>query len=188
MNTNPYRLAGWSALASILVTIFAMITASIGLSVGWEKVGLPNDISVVAMFALYIPILLGLDGMTRASSPALSRILLLVGCLAAVIVVFVQTIFILRFVDFSFTAFPVSASSVVIGLVCIAFNWLIFRNRGFPAALTVIGIIAYAGMVVASIGSLIRQGHPLTWIGGSLSILSIVWLAWAGRLWLKKAA
>lgn len=185
MNTNLFQLAGWSALISTLITLFATVTFAIGLKVGWKKVGLPNDIAGATMFVLYIPIFLGLDRVTHASFPTLSWILLVAGLLAAAVAAFVQIIFILRFVDFNFTVFPVSSSSIVIGLVLIVFNWLAFRNGAFPSALTIIGIIAYMGMIVASIGMLIRQGHPLTWIGGSISVLGIVWLAWVGWLWLE---
>lgn len=188
MNTNPYRLAGWSALLAALTSLFSVVTFVIGMQVGWDKVGLPNDIASVILIAQYFPIFLGLDRMTRASSPALGRILLLVGCLTAAMVAFVQIIFIARIIDFPATIVPTWGGGIVIGLVFIGFNGLAFRNRSFPAALTILGMIAYAGIAVSGVGSLIEQGHPLTWIGGAFGSLTIVWLIWAGWLWLKKAA
>lgn len=183
-----FRVAGWSALVSTLVTLFTLATFAVGMKVGWEKVGRPNDIAGVGMFFLYIPIFIGLGQTTHASFPTLSWLLAIAGCLASAVAMVTQILFIAQMIRFQSTVLPNGLGGIIIGLATIGFNWLFLRNGDFPSALTIIGIIAYAGMVIASIGSLIRQGHPLTWIGGSFSALSIVWLAWTGWLWLKMAA
>lgn len=186
MNANLFCIAGEFALLSTLVTLFTMVTFAIGMKVGWKKVGRPNDIAGVGMFFLYIPIFIGLGQMTHASFSALSWILTIAGCLASAVAMVTQILFITQKITFQATILPNGLGGMIIGLAMVGFNWLILRNGGFPSALTIIGIVAYAGMALASIGSLIRQGHPLTWIGGSVSILSVVWLAWVGVLWLKK--
>ncbi|MBI3162162.1 MAG: hypothetical protein HYZ23_06615 [Chloroflexi bacterium] len=180
-----FQVAGWSALISTLVTLFTMATFAIGMKVGWENVGRPNDIAGVGMFLLYIPIFIGLGQTTHASFPALSWTLTIAGCLASAVAMVTQILFIAQKIEFQSTVLPNGLGGIIIGLAIIGFNWLILRNGDFPSALTIIGIVAYAGMALASIGSLIRQGHPLTWIGGSFSFLSVVWLAWAGWLWLE---
>ena len=182
MNTNPYRLAGWSALTAALVTAFTIVTFAIGISVGWDKVGLPNDIAAIMMYFLHIPILLGLDKFLKPRP-----VQLWLGILAALVIGIVQVLFV-GGVEFEFTFLPPSVvCTVILTLVYIAYNWQARQSQSLPNGLTLIGIIGNAGGAVASAASLISQDHPLVWIGGLVYLLNVVWLFWLSRIWLKNA-
>jgi hypothetical protein len=178
MNTNPYRLAGWSALTAALVTAFTIVTFAIGISVGWDKVGFPNDIASIVMYFLHIPILLGLDKFLKPRP-----VQLWLGILAALVIGIVQVLFVGGIADV--TTLPASVCTVILTLVYIAYNWQARQSQSLPNGLTLIGIIGNAGGAVASAASLISQDHPLVWIGGLVYLLNVVWLFWISRIWLK---
>ncbi len=182
MNTNPYRLAGWSALTVAFVTVFTIVTFAIGISVGWEKVGLPNDLASIVMYFLHIPILLGLDKFLK---PRPAQLWL--GILAALVIGVVQILFVSRVVAFDFTSLPAAVGTIIITLVYIAYNWQARGSLSLPNGLTLIGIIANAGGALASAASFVAVDHPLVWIGGSLYLLNVVWFIWISRIWLRNA-
>jgi hypothetical protein len=182
MNSNAYRLAGWSALIVALVTIFTIVTFAIGITVGWEKVGLPNDLAAIVMYFLHIPILLGLDKFLKPRP-----LQLWLGILAALVIAVVQVIFVSGFVEFEFTSVPAAVCTVVLTLVYVAYNWQARGSQSLPNGLTLIGIIGNAGGALASAASLIAVDHPLVWIGGLFYLLNVVWLFWMSRIWLRNA-
>ncbi|MBI3164769.1 MAG: hypothetical protein HYZ24_08805 [Chloroflexi bacterium] len=180
MNTNPYRLAGWSAFLLALVTIFTMITASIGLTVGWDKVGLPTDIASIAMYFLNILVLLGLDKFLHPRP-----IQLWIGILAALVIGVLQILFVSRIVGLEATLAPGYVCSSVVAFVYLVYNWQARGSQSLPNGLTLIGIIGNAGGTVAGVSSFLAQDHPLVWIGGSIYVLNVVWLFWMSRIWLR---
>ncbi len=182
MNTNQFRLAGWSALIVALVTIFTIVTFAIGITVGWEKVGLPNDLAAIVMYFLHIPILLGLDKYLKPRP-----LQLWLGILAALVIAIVQVIFVSGFVEFEFTSVPAAVCTVVLTLVYVAYNWQARGSQSLPNGLTLIGIIGNAGGALASAASLIAVDHPLVWIGGLFYLLNVAWLFWMSRIWLRVA-
>lgn len=91
MNTNPYRLAGWSAFLLAFATIFTIATFTIGISVSWDVVGLPNDLASIAMYFLQILVLLGLDKFLNPRP-----IQLWIGILAALVIGVLQILFVSR--------------------------------------------------------------------------------------------
>lgn len=180
-NNNLFRLTGWSALTAALITLFTLVTFAIGISVGWEKVGLPNDIAVIVMYALHIPILVGLD--KTLDRPRRAQLAL--GILAALVVTVVQILFVSGVLGFESTVIPASLSTIILSLIYIAYNWQTRQIQALPNGLTLIGLVANAGSALASVGGFIASDHPLVWIGGLLYLLNVVWLFWIGRVWLK---
>ena len=182
MNTNQFRLAGWSALIAACVTVFTIATFAVGLSVGWEKVGLPNDIAAIVMYFLHIPILLGLDKFLKPRP-----LQLWLGILAALIIGVVQILFVSRVVELEFTRLPAAVCTVILTLVYVAYNWQARGSQSLPNSLTIIGIVGNAGGALASAASFIAADHPLVWIGGLFYLLNVVWLFWMSRIWLRAA-
>ncbi len=181
-NTNLFRLAGWSALTAAFVTVFTIATFAVGITVGWDKVGLPNDIAAIAMYFLHIPILLGLDKFLKPRP-----VQLWLGILAALVIGVVQVLFVSRVVEFDFTSLPAAVCTGILTLVYIAYNWQARGSQSLPNGLTLIGIIGNAGGALASAASFIAVDHPLVWIGGLFYLLNVIWLFWLGRIWLKNA-
>ena len=182
MNKNPYRITGWSAMIAACVTIFTIATFAVGLSFGWDKVGVPNDIASIVMYCLHIPILLGLDKFLKPHP-----VQLWLGILAALVIAIVQVIFVSGFVELEFTRLPAAVCTVTLTLVYIAYNWQARQNQSLPNALTLIGIIGNAGGALASAASIVAVDHPLVWIGGLFYLLNVVWLFWMSLIWLRKA-
>jgi hypothetical protein len=182
MNSNPFRIAGWSALIVALVTVFTIVTFAIGMSVGWDKVGLSNDVASIVMYLLNIPVLLGLDKFLKPRP-----VQLWLGILAALFIGIVQILFVSRLVPLEFTFFPASMCTVVLTLVYIAYNWQARQSQTLPNRLTLVGIIGNAGGALAGAFALVSQDHPIVWIGGLLYLLNVAWLFWLGRIWLRNA-
>lgn len=182
MNTNSFRLAGWSALLLALVTVFTIVTFAIGISIGWEKVGLPNDIASIVMYFLHVLVLFGLDKFLNPRP-----VQLWIGILAALVISILQILFVSRVVGLEATLAPGYICSTVVALAYLAYNWQARRSQSLPNGLTLIGIIGNAGGAVAGLSSFIAQDHPLVWIGGLFYLLNIVWLFWMSRIWLRNA-
>ncbi len=179
-NNKLFRLSGWSALTAALITLFTIATFAIGISVGWDKVGLPNDIAAVMMYFLHIPILLGLDKFLKPRP-----VQLWLGILAALVIGVVQVLFVSRVVEFEFTSLPAAVCTVILTLVYIVYNWQARQSQSLPNGLTLVGVIGNAGGALASAASVVAVDHPLVWVGGLFYLLNVVWLFWISRIWLK---
>ena len=182
MNTNSFRIAGWSAMIAGCVTVFTIATFAIGLSIGWDKVGLPNDIASIVMYCLHIPILLGLDKFLKPRP-----LQLWLGILAALVIAVVQALFVSGFIDLESTGLPAALCTVIISLVYIAYNWQARQSHSLPNGLTMVGMIGNAGAALASAATIVAVDHPLVWIGGMFYLLNVVWLFWMSHIWLRKA-
>jgi hypothetical protein len=182
MNTNPYRLAGWSAFLLALVTIFTIVTFAVGLTVGWDVVGLPNDIASIVMYSLHILVLFGLD---RFLNPR--PVQLWSGILAALVIGVLQILFVSRIIGLEATLVPAYVCSSVVAFVYLVYNWQARQSQSLPNGLTLIGIIGNAGGTLAGVSSFLAQDHPLVWIGGLIYLLNVVWLFWMSRIWLRAA-
>ncbi len=176
-----FRIAGWTAVIAAVITFFTIITFAIGISVGWERVGQANDIAAALMALLHLPILLAVDKSVRPPS----RVQLVIGLLAALVVAVVQILFVAGVVEFAFTTVPAALGSGILALIYMAYNWQARQAQALPNGLTLVGLIANAGGALASFASLLRPDHPLVWVGGTLYLLNVVWLFWLGRLWLS---
>ncbi|MBM3124568.1 MAG: hypothetical protein FJZ87_05775 [Chloroflexi bacterium] len=183
MNTNSFRLAGWSALTVAILTLLTIVTFGIGVNAGWDKVKIPNDLATALMYLLHPLVLAGLDKSMARPRPAQ----LTIGILAALYMATVQILYIADAGVFEST--PVSAilSTAILSLVYLIYNWQARREQSLPNGLTIVGVIANAGGALASASSIIAENHPLVWIGGSLYMLNVVWLIWLGRIWLRNA-
>ena len=182
MNTNPNRLAGWSAFLLALVTIFTIVTFAVGLTVGWDVVGLPNDLASIVMYSLHILVLLDLDKFLKPRP-----VQLWIGILAALVIGVLQILFVSRIVGLEATLVPAYICSSVVAFVYLVYNWQARQNQSLPNGLTLIGIIGNAGGVVAGVSSFLGQDHPLVWIGGLIYLLNVGWLFWMSRIWLRNA-
>ncbi len=75
------------------------------------------------------------------------------------------------------------------GVSLLIFGWLAASSGIFPRGLAWTGIVAGLGYVLVTTGFILgEQNHPLTYIGGAISVIAYpVWAFWLGRTWLQNA-
>ncbi|GMV33684.1 MAG: hypothetical protein DYG85_17080 [Chloroflexi bacterium CFX1] len=183
MNTNPYRLAGWSATLSAIATILGAITLVIFFSVG-DPYGKINDVCSIVIGLTAILILFTLYQIHRASAPTASLIAFSIGAVAMLIGAALQTLLVItgaNFGDLVTFVFGVYGASLV------TFHWLAKSSGTLPRGLSWMGIAAGLGYVLVTAGFILGgPNHLLTYIGGALSVIAYpVWGFWLGRMWLS---
>ncbi|MBM3124569.1 MAG: hypothetical protein FJZ87_05780 [Chloroflexi bacterium] len=186
MNTNPYRLAGWSAILSAIATFLGFVTI-IGFFMVGGLFGVINDaISVIGSLAI-IPILFALYQLLRSHASAASLGALVIGIIAMLVAAILQALLVFKVITYEQTAVPVPFAYGVVGLSLIAFNAFAYTHKSFSRKLAIWGIVAGAGYVLTIMGFIIGgQNHPLTYIGGLAAVIAyIVWAFWLGRIWLR---
>ena len=185
MNTNLYRLAGWSAILSAIATIVGAVTLVIFFSVG-DPYGKINDASSVIIGLTAIVILFTLYQIHRASAPTVSLIAFAIGAVAMLIAAGLQALLVLSGTNFGTI---VTVMFGVFGSSLLTLNWLANSNRTLPRALAWTGIAAGLGYVLVTAGFLLGGPYNmLTYIGGAFSVIAYpVWGFWLGRIWLRNA-
>lgn len=185
MNTNSFRLAGWSAILSAAATIIGAVTLVIFFSVG-DPYGKINDVSSVIIGLTAIVILFTLYQIHRASAPTVSLLAFLIGAVAMLIAAALQALLVLSGTNFGTI---VTVMFGVFGASLVTFNWLANSNATLPRALAWTGIAAGLGYVLVTAGFLLGgQNHILTYIGGGFSVIAYpIWGFWLGRIWLRNA-
>lgn len=187
MNTNLFRLAGWSAILSAIATIVGAVTLVIFFSLG-DPYGKINDVSSIVIAVMGIIVLFALHKLHQTVSYPLSITALTIGVLALLIAGAVQTIFVLGFIRLEQTSTaPYSFS--VFGISIAIHGYLAWIARSFPRGLAVWGMIAGLGYALVGLGFILGgPNHPLTYIGGALSVIAYpIWGFWLGRIWLQNA-
>ena len=184
--TNPYGLAVWSAYLSAVATIAGAVTLILFFSVG-APFGVINDaISVVGSLVI-IPILFALHQLHHSHAPAASLGVLVVGIIVMLVAATLQTLLVFDVITYGQTAVIVPSAYGVVGLSLITYNYLAYVNGSFPRKLAVCGIVAGGGYVTACLGFVLGgANHPLTYVGGLVSIIAYpTWAIWFGRVLLK---
>jgi len=185
MNTNLFRLAGWSAILSAIATIVGAVTLVIFFSVG-EPYGTINDVSSVIIGLTAILILFTLYQTHRTSAPTTSLIAFVIGAVAMLIGATLQALLVIADMVFGNIVTLVFG---VYGVSLLTFGWLAASSGIFPRGLAWTGIVAGLGYVLVTTGFILgEQNHPLTYIGGAISVIAYpIWAFWLGRIWLMTA-
>jgi hypothetical protein len=185
MNTNLFRIAGWSAILSAIATLIGAVTLVIFFSIG-DPYGKINDVTSVVIGLTAILILFALHQTHRASAPTVSLIAFLLGAAAMLIGAVLQALLVITgtvFGDIVTFVFGVYGASLV------TFGWLAYSSGTLPRGLACMGIAAGIGYVLVTAGFILGgPNHLLTYIGGALSVVAYpIWAIWIGRIWLRNA-
>ena len=182
-NNNLFRLAGWSAYLSAIATIIGAVTLVIFFSVG-DPYGKINDVSSVVIGLTAIVILFALYQLHRSAAPTISLIVFLVGALAMLTAAVVQTLLVINGTNFGMI---VTIAFGIFGASLIAFGYLAVVNETLSRGLAWLGIAAGIGYVLVITGFILGgENHPLTYLGGAVSVIAYpTWSIWLGRVWLK---
>lgn len=177
------RFAGWSAYVSAIATIVGAVTLVIFFSIG-DPFGIINDISSVIIGLTGILILFAMHQLHRSAAPVMSLVAFVIGALAMLTAAVLQTLLVAIRMDFGVIttyAFGVFGASLMI------YGFLVLVNATLPRALGWWGMAAGLGYVLVVTGFIVSgPNHPLTYIGGLVSVIAYpTWAIWLGRVLLK---
>jgi hypothetical protein len=185
VNTSLRHLAGWSAILSALATILGAVTLVMFFSLG-EPFGTINDISSVVIGVTGAIILYALHQVHRGAAPVLSLTAFAIGALAALAAAAFQTVLVVARVNVGVITTYLFG---VFGAALMLYGYLILVHKTLPRGPGWSGIAAGIGYVVVDMGFILSgPNHPLTYIGGIISVLAYpTWAIWLVRIFLKPA-
>lgn len=188
MNSNLFRLAGWSAYLSAIATLAAFATLIIFFAVG-DPFGIINDAITVIGCTILIPVLLALYQLHHVHTPAASLGALMVGIIAVLFAGTLQALLVFKVSTYAQTALPVPLAYGMFGLSLAYSNYLAYVHETFSRKLAMWGVVTGIGYLVTTLGFILGgQTHPLTYVGGLTAIIAApVWSIWIGRVWLRDA-
>lgn len=180
-------LAGWSAIAAAILTVTGLITLLAFFSTGSALLGALNDLNVIGMAVVTVPVALALYPVAARISDSLANIALgadligvaLAGGFSALLVAGVMT--------FDTTLLPITVGNGLIGVWLCITAALVLAAAALPSALGWLGIAGGAGLAVTSLAfPLLGREHPVIAVAGLVALVGLVgFYAWAGVLWLQ---
>ena len=181
-------LFGWAAFLSALATLVTGATAVLFLSRG-GRFGKINDAASVAQMLFMVPVAAALFFVTRRGAAGLALLALAIGVIGMLVAAALQALLVFGAVKFEQTFEAVLAAGGTVGLWLLLTNCLILAARALPGGLTVLGIVAGTGYILAVIGFHAGgQQHPLFYTGSFLGLLAYsIWAIWLARLLLLQA-
>ena len=181
--SSLFRLAGLSAYLTAAATIVGFVALITFFIVG-EPYGTINDISSIVIALSALPVLISLFSLHRPAGPAASLMAVIIGVIASLVIVIVQTILVTTRKSYGDT---VSFSFSVFGISLLIFGYLALTDKTLPRGLAWLGIVAGIGYILVTSGFILGgENHPLTYVGGLASILTYpVWAIWLGRIFIK---
>ena len=188
-NAKLSRYAGWSAIVSAIMTILGLVTLLIFFAQG-EPWGTLNDITSVILALSLLPVLLMLYRLHRREAPTIILCTLIIGVIALLAAVIVQSLLIIKVLTYDQTAILAPSAFGLFGATLMVFGFLGRSNASLPRRLIWLSIIAGAGYVLVITGFILGgQAHPLATIGGLMAVLGYpIWAIWFGRLVLSGEA
>ncbi len=186
LNIALFRCAGWSAIASGILTILGLVTLILFFSRG-QPWGTINDIISVILALSMLPVLLVLYSLHQLDAPGVSLVTLVVGILAMLVAMLFQIGLIFKVITFAQTSIVVPAAFGLLGIALMVFSYRAYASGTLPPGLVVLGIVAGAGYVLTIAGFLLGgEQHPLTGLGGLTAVISYpIWAVWFSRLLLS---
>ncbi len=167
MSTNPYRLAGWSAILSAIATIVGAVTLVIFFSVG-DPFGKINDVSSIVIAITGIIVLHAMQKIHRSTSYSMSAVASTLGIVALLVAGIVQIVFVVGGIQYKQTEFVSPLGFGLFGIALIVFGYLGWIEASRPRALSATGMTAGLGYVLVTAGFLLGgPNHMLTYIGGA---------------------
>lgn len=163
-SNNLARIAGWSAILSVvaLVPAFLLAVANSGqdTSIGTTLFLLSTVLLAPVFYALYV------FHRSQAQSIALVALVLGVLCIAAGVIAPTPTV----------NAMIFNASSLLGGIAILLFGYLGLGNPKMPRALAVVAILLGVASAVSIVVDIVGLG---------LIVLIVVWLLWLAWLLLR---
>lgn len=186
LNVALFRRAGWSAIASAILTILGLVTLILFFSRG-QPWGTINDITSIILALSMLPVLLALYSLHQLDAPGVSLATLVVSSLAMLVAILFQIGLIFKVITFAQTSIVVPAAFGLLGMALIVFSYRAYASGTLPPGLVVLGIVAGVGYVLTIVGFLLSgEQHPLTGLGGLTAVISYpVWAVWFSRLLLS---
>lgn len=182
-----FRFAGWSAYFNATVFVLSLIALMIFFSIGgiWGRIN--DSLSVIWMIS-YLPLAIALYLITRSVNAPVSLVSTIIGVIAMLAFIVMQTLLVFGQVRFEQTFSAVLASTAIVGLFVLTQGLLARSSNLFPPGLIWVMVIYGFASVVGAIGFQIGgESHPLAMIGLLLNAISgLVWIIWFGRLLLSE--
>ena len=182
-----FRFAGYSAYFNAVVFVLSLIALMIFFSIGgiWGRIN--DSLSVIWMIS-YLPIGAALYLITRPVNAPISLVSTIIGIIAMLAFIVMQTLLVFGQVRFEQTFSAVLASTAIVGLFVLTQGLLARSGSLFPPGLIWVMVIYGFASVVGAIGFQIGgESHPLAMIGLLLNAISgLVWVIWFGRLLLSE--
>jgi hypothetical protein len=177
------RFAGWTAYFNAAVFLLSLVALMIFFSIGgiWGRIN--DSLSVIWMIS-YLPLAVALYLTTRSVNAPVSLVSTIVGIIAMLAFVVMQTLLVLGQVRFEQTFSAVLASTAIVGLFVLV-QGLLARSVGLLSpgliwVMVIYGLASVIGAVGFQIGG---ETHPLAMVGLLLTaIAGLVWVIWFGRL------
>ena len=193
-NTAFFRLAGWCAYLSAAMTVLGLVTFILFLSLmqsqgagnSWGPI---NDLTSVIGALANIVILIAMYRLFRQTAPAVSLITTLISATAMTVVVSLQSLLILKVIEFATTAVAVPAAYGVFGAGLIVYARLASRAAVWSKRLIGLGILAGVGYILTIAGFLVGGPQNLVVYAGGLltAICATAWAIGFGRMLLKQS-
>ena len=186
MENKPiFRVAGWCGYIAAGATIVGFITFVIFLILG-DPFGIMNDIASVIIALTSIPILLVLHQLHRVNYAGASWIGLLLGIAALIVAAVTQTMLVLNVIEYKQTV-PATIGFGVFGISLMIYGYLSRIGESFPRKISTWGIFAGLGYFLVVIGILLgQQNHPLSYVGGLMSVIAFpTWAIMLGNHFLR---
>jgi hypothetical protein len=188
MNETAFiRFAGYSAYFNATVFVLSMIALMIFFSIGgiWGRIN--DSLSVIWMIS-YIPLAIAFYLITRSINAPVSLVSTIIGIIAMLAFVVMQTLLVFGQVRFEQTFSAVLASTAVVGLFVLTQGFLARSGSLFPPGLVWIMVIYGLASAIGAVGFQIGgESHPLAMIGLLLTaIAGLVWVIWFGRILLAE--
>lgn len=182
-----FRFAGWSAYFNATIFLLSLVALMLFFSIGgfWGTV---NDSLSILWMLSYIPIAVAFFQINRSVNTPVSLASSIIGIVAAIVFVILQSLLVVKVVRFEQTFTAVLAMTALIGLFVLIHALLARAGHTLPVGLTWVMIIYGIASMVGAIGFQIGgEQHPLAMIGLLLIAISgLVWVVWLGRLLLAE--
>jgi hypothetical protein len=182
-----FRFAGWSAYFNATIFLLSLVALMLFFSIGgfWGTV---NDSLSILWMLSYIPIAVAFFQINRSVNTPVSLASSIIGIVAAIVFVILQSLLVVKVVRFEQTFTAVLAMTALIGLFVLIHALLARAGHTLPVGLTWVMIIYGIASMVGAIGFQIGgEQHPLAMIGLLLTAISgLVWVVWLGRLLLAE--
>ena len=200
MTTSTFSssVVGWTAIATGVSGIVAVITLTLMYTVNGPFFGTVNDVFNTILGILSVVLAWVLYAKFQARSPLLSQVGLLLAVVGAVFTIIGSVLIIFGYTDFVLAGWYTGVGNALIGLWLAAFCYSTLSGAALPHNLVIFGIVTGAFMVMGLLGipgilARVDTMESLPWYLGAAYlgflgtyILYPIWTIWVGRILLIK--
>lgn len=178
-------VAGWCGYIAAGATIFGFVTFVAFFIVG-DPFGIMNDIASVVIALTSIPILIALHQLHQMNYSASSWFALVIGIAALLVAAIAQSMLALKIIKYEQTL-PATIGFGIFGISLMIHGYLSRIGETLPRKISMWGIFAGLGYFLVIVGFMLgQQNHPLTYVGGLMSVIAFpTWAIMLGNHFLK---